>query len=187
MTLPFPHIILVHFYIRPIFRQKRCASCRNRYRNRNVRNRRRLNNARDENRYRSRGSNNDNRNRDQPSRQGFGFENNFWTDGDANDFFRFVYFLILCILKKQDWNVFQSHRFWEYWKILQNCPSNFPSNCPSNFAETTLRLSTKLSTKLSTEDCLVLLAINCWFYSNCQTRLQKLRTTLKEVALASAT
>ena len=96
MTLPFPHIILVHFYILPIFRQKRCASCRNRYRNRNVRNRRRLNNARDENRYRNRGSNNNNRNRDQPSRQGFGFENNFWTDGDANDFFRFVYFLLLC-------------------------------------------------------------------------------------------
>ena len=94
MTLPFPHIILEHFYIHPIFRQKRCASCRNRYRNRNVRNRRRLNNARDENRYRSRGSNNDNRNRDQPSRQGFGFENNFWTDGDANDFFRFVFFCI---------------------------------------------------------------------------------------------
>ena len=101
MTLPFPHIILVHFYILPIFRQKRCASCRNRYRNRNVRNRRRLNNARDENRYRSRGSNNNNRNRDQPSRQGFGFENNFWTDGDANDFFRFVYLLILCILKNK--------------------------------------------------------------------------------------
>jgi len=63
------------------------SEARNRYRNRNVRNRRRLNNARDENRYRNRGSNNNNRNRDQPSRQGFGFENNFWTDGDANDFF----------------------------------------------------------------------------------------------------
>ena len=109
MTLPFPHIILVHFYILPIFRQKRCASCRNRYRNRNVRNRRRLNNARDENRYRNRGSNNNNRNRDQPSRQGFGFENNFWTDGDANDFFRFVYFLLHTIYLKN-----KTEMFWKW-------------------------------------------------------------------------
>ena len=47
--------------------------------------------ARDENRYR-RGNNRGNNNRGEPSRQGFGFEQNFWNDGDANDFFRYVNF-----------------------------------------------------------------------------------------------